>query len=82
MTTQVDTVVLAGRWFDQDPRALAQPSRNGFLYGDVDQVGVDDLIACEGNPLEDITCLPHPSYVMKGGRVAVDRLVTTSTGRR
>jgi imidazolonepropionase-like amidohydrolase len=32
-----------------------------------------DLVAVDGDPLEDITTLQVPVVVMKGGRVAVDR---------
>jgi imidazolonepropionase-like amidohydrolase len=32
-----------------------------------------DLVAVEGDPLEDVTTLQVPVVVMKGGRVAVDR---------
>jgi imidazolonepropionase-like amidohydrolase len=32
-----------------------------------------DLVAVDGNPLEDITVLERPVVVVKGGRVAIDR---------
>jgi hypothetical protein len=41
-----------------------------------------DLFACVGNPLEDITCLQDPSFVMKGGCVAVDKLANASASPR
>ena len=32
-----------------------------------------DLVAVDGDPLEDVTVLERPVVVLKGGRVAVDR---------
>jgi hypothetical protein len=68
MTTQVDTVVLAGRLLSGEGSSLRK-LLPGFYA---------DLIACEGNPFEDITRLQDPSFVMKGGCVAVDDRVDAS----
>ncbi|MGD2108988.1 MAG: amidohydrolase family protein [Phycisphaerae bacterium] len=41
--------------------------------GRVDKGYIADLIAVEGNPLDDITALRQPVVVIKDGRVVVDR---------
>jgi len=30
-----------------------------------------DIVAVDGDPLADVTCLEHVTFVMKGGRVVV-----------
>ncbi len=39
-----------------------------------------DLVAVEGDPLADVTALEEPAIVIKGGRVAVDRLGLAGLG--
>lgn len=60
-------------------RALAAMGVEGARLAGLEDVGLlrpgfrADLVALEGNPLEDVTCVRRVVLVMKEGRVVVDR---------
>lgn len=53
-------------------RTAAEAVGQEHTLGTVEAGKWADLIAVEGNPLEDIRRLRHPKLVMKGGRIAVN----------